>query len=78
MIFRRRRAATRAAGRRSAPRGVIAFHAAAFVLGLVYVLATTPTIETIRMTVDGLQAVSQVIQKASATTTSTVKADNTK
>lgn len=53
---------------RSSPRKVIGFRAAALVLGLVYVLASTNTVQTIEMVFNLINKLGEQIQAVSGTT----------
>jgi hypothetical protein len=53
---------------RSSPRKFIGFRAAALVLGLVYVLTSTNTVQTIEMVFDLINKLGEQIQAVSGTT----------
>jgi len=53
---------------RSSPWKVIGFRAAAFALGLVYVLASTDTVHTVRMALDPISKLGEQIQAVAGTT----------
>lgn len=53
---------------RSSPRKVIGLRAAAFVLGLAYVLASTDTISTVGMALDAINKLGEQIHAVAGTT----------